>query len=51
MDIAACAKLFENHGDEVADCILEKTIRDWVKLTEQNYGWAIKTLGDEIMCV
>lgn len=50
VDIAGSTELFDKHGDEIAKRMLSKAVRDWRKITEQNDGWMVKSLGDEIMC-
>ena len=50
MDVVGTSKLIEKHGDEIAQRIVAKTIRDWTKLTENNFGWVVESFEDDILC-
>lgn len=50
IDIHQSTKLFKDLGEEMASRIIGKAIRDWQKIAQYHGGWAIKDLGDEIMC-
>lgn len=49
-DIAGSTKLYDTLGDQAARAKVATTIETMSKITKQNSGTVIKTIGDEVMC-
>lgn len=49
-DIVGSTKIFEQLGDQLAAQRINHCISELSKITQQNNGIIIKTIGDEIMC-
>ncbi len=49
-DIAGSTKLYDTLGDQVARAKVAASIDMMSKITSQNSGTVIKTIGDEVMC-
>ena len=49
-DIAGSTRLYEQLGDKLAADCVQQSLNEMIRITSQNSGTVINTIGDEILC-
>ena len=49
-DVAGSTSLYDTLGNDTAEHLIGTCVQNMIRITKENYGHLIKTIGDEVMC-
>jgi adenylate cyclase len=49
-DVAGSTSLYDTLGNDTAEHLIGTCVQNLIRITKNNYGQLIKTIGDEVMC-